>query len=63
MQAALGSAVLVLFLVLLWIKYHECSLVCKDERDWDQVFEPFVTAVVLGIGTVIGYFFGRKQDE
>jgi len=37
--------------------------VCKDEREWDQVPEPFVTAGELGIGSVIGNFFGRKHDE
>ena len=62
-QAVVAIGVFVIFAALLAIKYHECTLVCKDERDWDQVLEPFVTAAVLGVGSVIGYFFGRKQGE
>jgi hypothetical protein len=62
-QAALGFSVLGLFLLLLALKFYEYHLVCHDERDWDQVFEPFVTAVVLGIGSVIGYFFARDRRD
>jgi hypothetical protein len=62
-QAVVAIAVFIIFVALLCIKVYECHLVCRDERDWDQVLEPFVTAGVLGIGSVIGYFFGRKPNE
>jgi hypothetical protein len=62
-RAVFAFCVLGVFLVLLGVKVLECFRVCTDTRDWDQDLEPFVTAGVLGIGTVIGYFFARDRRD
>jgi hypothetical protein len=62
-RAVLGIAVLVVFLLIFWQRIDVCHAVCKNARDWNEMFQPFEVTTITAVGAVIGFFFANKVGD
>ncbi len=61
-QTGLSTIIVVLFAFVFAESIHACNLQCHDLRDWNEVIEPYKSVVIVAIGSIIGYYFGKKND-
>jgi hypothetical protein len=62
-RVLLGFAIIAVYLIVFGTRVVECQNVCKDARDWNEVFEPFQSSVLTALGAVFGYFFARSHND